>query len=86
MISTKFDKFKKGFIEKANDDNIKELVRNGNCDNLNYIDTISVTNMKDMFNSSQFNGDISLWNVSNVTNMSFMFSNSQFNGDISRWE
>ena len=34
-------------------------------------------------NTSQFNGDISQWDVSNVTNMESMFEGSQFNGDIS---
>jgi surface protein len=38
-----------------------------------------------MFNNSQFNGDISTWDVSNVQNMFGMFDKSQFNGDISRW-
>jgi len=32
-----------------------------------------------------FNGDISLWDVSNVMDMSGMFANSAFNGDISQW-
>jgi surface protein len=39
-----------------------------------------------MFYESQFNGDISQWDVSNVTNMSWMFYKSQFNGDISQWD
>ena len=39
-----------------------------------------------MFSESQFNGDISNWDVSNVTNMIGMFYNSQFNGDISNWD
>jgi surface protein len=38
-----------------------------------------------MFFKSQFNGDISDWDVSNVQDMSYMFPDSQFNGDISRW-
>jgi len=38
-----------------------------------------------MFRDSQFNGDISGWDVSNVTDMSGMFRNSHFNGDISGW-
>ena len=42
--------------------------------------------MSGMFYDSQFNGDISKWDVSNVTNMSVMFSDSQFNGDISNWD
>ncbi len=45
---------------------------------------IKTTNMKDMFHSSKFNGDISKWDVSNVTNMHSMFWGSKFNGDISQ--
>jgi surface protein len=36
-----------------------------------------------MFSTSEFNGDISNWDVSNVTNMEGIFYNSKFNGDIS---
>ena len=39
-----------------------------------------------MFSDSQFNGDISTWNVSNVFCMSEMFYDSKFNGDISNWD
>jgi len=39
--------------------------------------------MQEMFSDSEFNGDISQWDVSNVTNMSSMFRYSVFNGDIS---
>jgi surface protein len=35
---------------------------------------------------SQFNGDISKWDVSNVTNMEHMFAGSTFNNDISNWD
>jgi surface protein len=38
-----------------------------------------------MFNQSQFNGDISLWDVSKVQDMGCMFLNSKFQGDITRW-
>jgi surface protein len=39
-----------------------------------------------MFNWTNFNGDISKWNVSNVNKMSDMFRKSKFNGDISNWD
>jgi surface protein len=38
-----------------------------------------------MFQDSEFNSDISRWDVSNVRNMNGMFSRSKFNGDISNW-
>ena len=41
--------------------------------------------MAAMFVDSEFNSDISSWNVSSVTNMTGMFYNSKFNGDISEW-
>ena len=42
-----------------------------------------------MFYGSDFNGDISHWDVSNVKNMDCMFYESKFtseNGDISNWD
>ena len=39
-----------------------------------------------MFYKSNFNGDISNWNVSNVKDMMYMFCDSKFNGDISDWD
>ena len=42
--------------------------------------------MSYMFYDSNFNGDISQWNVSNVTVMCEMFYASKFNGDISQWD
>ena len=37
--------------------------------NLNWIDTSKMTSMISLFKNSEFNGDISDWDVSNVTNM-----------------
>ena len=38
-----------------------------------------------MFEDSQFNQDISNWDVSNVIECFAMFDNCPFDGDISRW-
>ena len=48
-------------------------------------DVSLITNMSDIFNGSDFNGNVSNWNVSNVTDMSGAFGGTPFNGDISTW-
>ena len=56
-----------------------------NC-NLNFINTSKITDMSRLFEASNFDGDISEWDVHNVTSMSTMFAHSKFNGDISKWD
>ncbi|GAA3640681.1 hypothetical protein GCM10022397_27480 [Flavivirga jejuensis] len=63
------------------------------CTNLTYNATDipnldNVTNMASMFFvASDFNGDLSSWDVSKVTNMVAMFFGaSDFNGDLSSWD
>jgi surface protein len=67
-----------------------ECSKNGWECNLNHIDVSKMTRLDNLFTMinglSEFNGDISKWNVSNVTNMSGMFAGSKFNGDISQWD
>ena len=53
---------------------IKQKIESeGNECNLNDIYTGNIINMSSLFKDSDFNGDISKWDVSNVTNMEDMF-------------
>lgn len=76
----------------ATNDNIEELVREairnyGTGVDLNYIDTSAVTKMNSLFDQEDFEGDVSLWDVSGVTNMEYMFYKCEhFNCDLSKWE
>ena len=75
---------------KTRDELIKivdQLIKErGNDADLNDIDTSEITNMLELFYDSEFNGNISNWNVSNVREMYSMFERSNFNGDISNWD
>ena len=78
-------------IVKADQSTIKGTINRsikvlGDKCNLNFIDTELITDLGFMFDSSEFNGDISNWNVENVTDMRYMFEHSKFNGDISGWD
>ena len=61
--------------------------------NYNWIDTSEIDDMSWLFSRDSngyhfghFNGDISLWDMSNVKNAAGMFCDSNFMGDVSKWD
>ena len=86
ILINKNSKLAYNYCPKTKDE-LKDIIKQrieseGNECNLNDIDTSNITDMSNLFLDSDFNGDISKWNVSNVTNMENMFYSSKFNGDI----
>ena len=72
-------------------DELKDIIKQkieseGNECDLNDIYMGNITNMSSLFEDSDFNGDISKWDVSNIESMNGMFAGSKFNGDISKWD
>jgi hypothetical protein len=69
---------------------VEQLIKErGDDADLNDINTSDITDMSKLFFKSEFNGDISGWDVSNVEEMRAMFKKSKFtgeNGDISNWD
>jgi hypothetical protein len=72
-----FEKYK-AIIRPVSNRDFKELILAGigllGMDgNFNWIDTSKITSMTELF-TTEFNGDISLWDVSNVVDMHDLFA------------
>ena len=73
--------------EELKDIILQRIEAEGNKVDLNDIDVSEITDMSELFRETNFNGDISKWDVSNVTNMCAMFCACEaFNQDISGWD
>ena len=73
--------------EELKDIILQRIKNEGNKVDLNDIDVSKITNMVHLFKRTNFNGDISQWDVSNVADMHGMFSGCKtFNRDISQWD
>ena len=70
--------------EELKDIILQRIKEEGKEVDLNDIDVSKITDMTSLFEGTDFNGDISEWNVSNVKNMSGMFwACKSFDKDIS---
>ena len=69
-------------------DIIKQRIKEeGNEVDLNDIDVSKIKDMAHLFEYTDFNGNISNWDVSSVTDMRYMFCGCKsFNQDISNWD
>ena len=65
---------------------LKNMISSGK--NVSYVVTSKITNMDELFlNNTNFNDDISRWDVSNVNSMKKMFEGAkQFNQNIGCWD
>ena len=91
-VSTKIHKYFPKTKQQLQQIILERMQEEGANVDLNDIDTSAITDMSHLFDSNisrlfaEFNGKITLWNVSNVTDMQYMFSFcKKFNGNLSGW-
>lgn len=63
----------------------REMWEHGNQCDLNHIDVSQLASFSALFRDSDFNGNVSQWDMSNATDIAEMFHCSKFNGDVSQW-
>lgn len=68
----------------VDENTLKQMINNR--DELSRVCTSKIRDGYMLFKNSQFNGDISSWDVSGFYSMYEMFTVSEFNGDISNWD
>ena len=72
------------------DDLLNQLLKERGWEaDLNDIDVSNITDFSELFLESEFDGDISMWNMTNAKYTDAMFYGSNFtgkNGDISNWD
>lgn len=74
----------------ANEDELKSLIeqaiaQHGPTCSLNHLDVSRIASFDGLFIHSEFNGDISEWDVASAKSMAHMFNGSSFNGNLSKW-
>ena len=80
-----------GVAAPKNKDELMEIIKfyskKYSKHSLNWLDVSGITDMKNLFDCSEYNGDISKWDTSNVIVMSRMFFwADKFNQPIGNWD
>jgi len=68
----------------VDEETLRQMIDNG--EDVSNVCTSKIFQMNNLFRGSDFNGNISSWDVSMVGTMEYMFMDSKFNGDISNWD